>query len=938
MGQICTKRTSPWDPANINFSTIVPRETTEDKQYYNPYLEPVFTCIPHLGLLESQTSERLSVGASTPTPISRNDHHQDSVPSIESGTVVDDDEVVSFTAVNGFSASLSTPVGERSRSPSLRGAASPDQISVGFIPKERCVIVIVGHLKIETQWKWTAISWRECMQYARLLWRKRYQLDDEGNPEMIKNQDQQRQQWNVFKTELEKCFWRRDLRFNAEKNTIELNFLELGTNLSWEGFVPVHFDVARVEVLPNLFAAYKDFWDYKVAVERKKDIAQKHREELEHTHKELRDARRQIKELEIENSKLQDDLQNNATNALRRRSSSVAAASRLNRANSIFSKETPQQLTVDVDSDEDDFDDEDDSSPLECPTPTNISTLHSSLFNKRRQDNDDGAQSPSSPPLSPRSSRPGTADSETQMLSRNLPVNRVLSMLRKVRKAATPSNRDRIDYICDVIKNDMLYEVDVDTLAKDEMDSETRSWIKTEFKLEHVSDTKTPTSRWKAYARMITFAKALHKDSSLRIAKRKDEEIVLDIPPEVEECLVDIDSMTKFDIFKLDKVSSHRSLYYVGLALFRKYKFFTRFNISVPRLKHFLLSLENGYLLNPYHNKLHAADVTQCVHSILQTGNILSYLTDLDIFSIILAALVHDFKHPGRTNAFEMKKLTERALMFNDQSILENYHCTEAFKLLGHEKNNILLNLKDHEYRYVRNMLISLVLSTDITHHFTIISQAQSSIIKKFNKAKKEDVTLLLRLILKCSDVSNPARPIHFAKKWAERIMEEFFEQGDEEKKLRYPVSPFMDREKSAIETCQCGFIAYICKPLYDCLQKFNSDCVVYYQQLGANEREWQRVAKEKQAAELKDEELEANYQKTHNIQKVEETEGEEGEAVDVAAAEEKKEDGNDNQPATGAASSPTNDESDEEQKPAVKTSTAAFAKPEPSISPGTTS
>ena len=40
----------------------------------------------------------------------------------------------------------------------------------------------------------------------------------------------------------------------------------------------------------------------------------------------------------------------------------------------------------------------------------------------------------------------------------------------------------------------------------------------------------------------------------------------------------------------------------------------------------------------------------------------------------------------------------------------------------------------------------------------------------------------LCRMLIKCADVSNPARPLEHCKVWAERIAEEYFAQTDDEK------------------------------------------------------------------------------------------------------------------------------------------------------------
>lgn len=40
-----------------------------------------------------------------------------------------------------------------------------------------------------------------------------------------------------------------------------------------------------------------------------------------------------------------------------------------------------------------------------------------------------------------------------------------------------------------------------------------------------------------------------------------------------------------------------------------------------------------------------------------------------------------------------------------------------------------------------------------------------------------ENKRQILRMVIKCADVSNPAREIHLCKEWAYRIAEEYFQQ-----------------------------------------------------------------------------------------------------------------------------------------------------------------
>ena len=49
-------------------------------------------------------------------------------------------------------------------------------------------------------------------------------------------------------------------------------------------------------------------------------------------------------------------------------------------------------------------------------------------------------------------------------------------------------------------------------------------------------------------------------------------------------------------------------------------------------------------------------------------------MTDTVLFGALMAALVHDIGHPGKTNRFMTRTDHALAIQYNDQSVLENMH------------------------------------------------------------------------------------------------------------------------------------------------------------------------------------------------------------------------------------------------------------------------
>lgn len=54
-----------------------------------------------------------------------------------------------------------------------------------------------------------------------------------------------------------------------------------------------------------------------------------------------------------------------------------------------------------------------------------------------------------------------------------------------------------------------------------------------------------------------------------------------------------------------------------------------------------------------------------------------------------------------------------------------------------------------------------------------------------------------------CADLSNPTKPLHLYRQWTDRIMEEFFRQGDRERERGMEISPMCDKHNASVEKSQ---------------------------------------------------------------------------------------------------------------------------------------
>jgi hypothetical protein len=327
---------------------------------------------------------------------------------------------------------------------------------------------------------------------------------------------------------------------------------------------------------------------------------------------------------------------------------------------------------------------------------------------------------------------------------------------------------------------------------------------------------------------------------------------------------VDLDVGSKnFNIFEVCK-SLDRSnvLPTIFNDVVRQLKMKELYSIESNKLENFLLKIQAGYNKHvSYHNDLHAADLCQTLFTWINTANVQKVLDlgELDLFSLYFSAIVHDYKHPGYTNAFHMNNLTDLSILYNDKSVLENMHISESFKVLMRADCNFIENFSLTEFKQLRKRMIECVLATDMSHHSKVISQFKTKaqvfeIIKGHNTEKLvrndsksyfEDIQEVLNLFIHLGDLSHNTKTFEVSKKWTYLLYEEFFKQGDQEKKLNASISMFCDRETTNIPKSQVGFIKGIVIPSFDVLVNFFPDLDYTVENLEDNLESWEEELEE---------------------------------------------------------------------------------------------
>jgi len=401
------------------------------------------------------------------------------------------------------------------------------------------------------------------------------------------------------------------------------------------------------------------------------------------------------------------------------------------------------------------------------------------------------------------------------------PVYKVIALLQDMAvRSESAADKRHLDWIIDVIGSDRLYTAvfNASAVGGGNLDSETTEWLNSQYAIKEKQATRgsvlDPTKKRNSIAPSST-------PEDIRTAHYG----LVNITPAQERQLDQImENVHKWDFscFELFEASEGMPLAPLVLAIFKRHNLFDHFRVQPHHLAKAMTRVQAGYCYVPYHNRIHAADVTQTLYSLLMCDTVGSHVNEIDLFSAILAAAVHDYGHPGFNNPYHVKNRLEVAITYNDVSVLENMHIARAWRILTDPEHNILGNLKSDDFNTVRSNMITMILGTDMSGHFDELARFMTKTTSNgFDEQSPENTKMILKMALHVCDVSNPAKSPDLCIPWAARVMEEFFMQGDKEKEVGNSVSPFMDRETTVVEKCQGGFIKIIVTPLYEAWHAF---------------------------------------------------------------------------------------------------------------------
>lgn len=293
----------------------------------------------------------------------------------------------------------------------------------------------------------------------------------------------------------------------------------------------------------------------------------------------------------------------------------------------------------------------------------------------------------------------------------------------------------------------------------------------------------------------------------------------------------------------------------LAMDMFESFDLLTRFSVPRATMRRFIVSVKSQYQDIPYHSFYHAfttlhvsflivssqpaaalvlpssssstgvsAATSSLVESIAAASSTRRLFEARDLMAIFVAAFCHDMNHNGRTNDFHIRYRTSIAMVYNDQSVLENMHAAACFDTMRRPGHDILEHLDASAYRHMRKSIIRAILATDMHNHAGMVSQLHEKLtVDVFNSDDETHKELLINAIVHAADISGPALAENVHRRWSLQLLEEFNMQYDEEVALGMTPTPYMNAKPGTPEVSKLNiaFIDSCVFPLWSILSSF---------------------------------------------------------------------------------------------------------------------
>uniref|UniRef100_A0A8C4DLW1 Phosphodiesterase n=1 Tax=Dicentrarchus labrax TaxID=13489 RepID=A0A8C4DLW1_DICLA len=292
-----------------------------------------------------------------------------------------------------------------------------------------------------------------------------------------------------------------------------------------------------------------------------------------------------------------------------------------------------------------------------------------------------------------------------------------------------------------------------------------------------------------------------------------------------------------------------------GIRCFFELGVVEKFKVPAEILTRWMYTVRKGYRDITYHNWRHGFNVGQTMFTLLLTGKLKKYYSDLEAFAMVAAGFCHDIDHRGTNNLYQTKSLSPLAKL-HSSSVMERHHLEYSKTLMEDENLNIFQNLQKRQFETVQHLFEVCIIATDLALYFKKrtmfqkivesiegIPEEKEKVNYVSNNATRKEI--IMAMMMTACDLSAITKPWEVQSKVALMVAAEFWEQGDLERTVldQQPI-PMMDRNHAdELPKMQCGFIDFVCSFVYKEFSRLHTEITPMFNGLNINRGEWRALA-----------------------------------------------------------------------------------------------
>jgi cAMP and cAMP-inhibited cGMP 3',5'-cyclic phosphodiesterase 10 len=240
-------------------------------------------------------------------------------------------------------------------------------------------------------------------------------------------------------------------------------------------------------------------------------------------------------------------------------------------------------------------------------------------------------------------------------------------------------------------------------------------------------------------------------------------------------------------------------------------------SFDLEKLCRFTLTVRKNYRPVTYHNWQHGFHVFHSLWCMVSDQD--ETFTRFEKIAFTISGLCHDIDHRGYNNAF-FEKLDLPLANLYSTSVMEQHHYRQTVTILQADGTDIFSYMSADDYKEMLELTRHHIIATDLALYFgnqkTLAGYIQDG---TFNIKDKGMRRQLMALMMTGADLCACAKPWNTQQETTKNLYDEFYFQGDEEKRHGLTPIPMMDRNRmEELPQQQIGFIDFICKPLYQTL------------------------------------------------------------------------------------------------------------------------